>query len=113
MKHHIMRCRGIPVLGLDGEFTSPTSPETRQMLFTCLKRDPTLVVLLADVTRIDSAGLATLVEALQASRRQGGNLLLAALSPELLHVLQLSNLDKVFPLFPSLDDALSSLKEGS
>lgn len=68
-----------------------------------------LVVDLAQVPFIDSAGLAALVSALKATRRVGGSVLLSGVQPQARTVFSLTMLDQVFAIHPSLEAALASL----
>jgi anti-sigma B factor antagonist len=68
-----------------------------------------LVVDLAQVPFIDSAGLAALVSALKATRRVGGSVLLSGVQPQARTVFSLTMLDQVFAIHPNLEAALASL----
>lgn len=60
---------------------------------------------LAAVTYIDSSGIAALVEGFQTARGKGLRFGLIAASRQVLAVLQLARLDKVFPLFADVEAA--------
>ena len=68
-----------------------------------------LVVDLAQVPFIDSAGLAALVSALKATRRAGGNVLLSGVQPQARTVFSLTMLDQVFAIHSDVEAALASL----
>jgi anti-sigma B factor antagonist len=70
-----------------------------------------LVVDLAQVPFIDSAGLAALVSALKSTRRVGGSVLLSSVQPQARTVFSLTMLDQVFAIHPDLEAALASLSE--
>jgi len=72
-----------------------------------------LVVDLAQVPFIDSAGLAALVSALKATRRVGGNVLLSGVQPQARTVFSLTMLDQVFAIHPNVEAALDSLEVDS
>jgi anti-sigma B factor antagonist len=72
-----------------------------------------LVVDLAQVPFIDSAGLAALVSALKSTRRVGGNVLLSGIQPQARTVLSLTMLDQVFTIHPSVEAAVNSLGANS
>ena len=63
---------------------------------------------LSGVTYIDSSGVASLVEALQASKKNGSRFSLAAVSEPTRRVLELARLDKVFTLYDSVDAAIQA-----
>ena len=68
-----------------------------------------LVIDLAQVPFIDSAGLAALVSALKTTRRIGGSVLLSGVQPQARTVFSLTMLDQVFAIYPDLEAALASL----
>lgn len=72
-----------------------------------------LVVDLAQVPFIDSAGLAALVSALKSTRRVGGSVLLSGVQPQARTVFSLTMLDQVFAIYPSVEAALASLEANS
>ena len=69
-----------------------------------------LVVDLAQVPFIDSAGLAALVSALKSSRRAGGNVMLSGIQPQARTVFSLTMLDRVFNIYTSIEAALDDLE---
>jgi len=68
-----------------------------------------LIVDLAQVPFIDSAGLATLVSILKLVRRVGGSVLLTGVQPQARTVFSLTMLDQVFTIHPTVEAALASL----
>lgn len=80
----------------------------RRALLDALRDKIPLIVDLSQVTYIDSSGIASLVEAYQIARKQDTALVLAAVSPAALRVMQLARLDRVFTIRDSVDDALAA-----
>lgn len=81
-----------------GEIDLYSSPQLREaILKACKAKKQRVGINLSEVTYMDSSGVATLVEGLQAS---GGaaSFLLVAPSHSVLKVLQLSRLDSVFTI---------------
>lgn len=68
-----------------------------------------LIVNMADVEFISSAGLKTLVSAWQRTRDQKGELALAAVKPRVREVLEMIGLDLVFKISPTPDQARTYL----
>jgi anti-sigma B factor antagonist len=65
--------------------------------------------LVVDMTRTrfcDSSGIHALATAHQRARREDRQLLLAASSPAVLRILELTGIDQLIPRFPSLPEAL-------
>ena len=67
-----------------------------------------LVIDLSAVSYMDSSGLATLVEALQTSRKGGYKMAVCGLQPRVRAIFDIAKLAMVFTIVPSLDQALAS-----
>lgn len=94
------------VVALSGDVDLESSPRARKLLLECVNQGGRVVVDLSGVSYIDSSGVASLVEALQAARRVNGQLALAQVSEAADRVLKLARLDQVFLLYPSVSEAL-------
>ena len=95
------------VLVLEGQVDMHTSPELRVKLRENLEKKMTpLVVDLTKVQFIDSSGLATLIEALQAVGKYGGRLRLCGLAPAVKNLFKLSNLISIFDIRATREDAV-------
>ena len=95
------------LLTVEGQVDMHTSPDLRAKLRECLekKANPVLVDL-TKVGFIDSSGLATLIEALQAVGKYGGRLRLFGLSPAVKNLFKLSNLISIFDIRDTREDAV-------
>jgi anti-anti-sigma factor len=101
----VIRCQGRIVVG----------PEIAALQLELEKRTQLtkkVVLQLAEVTFIDSAGLGGLVRQFGVLRGQGGDLKLCQVSPFLLQVLQVTNLHRVFSLYESETDAVRAFSKG-
>jgi len=86
-------------------------PPVDEAIQTGLQRDVgSLIVDLRSVEHIDSSGISALVKAHQTAAKLGKRLFLVRLRPNVRRVFRLSNLHKVFDIFPSLDDVLFTLE---
>ena len=95
------------VVAVSGEVDLYSSPSMREAVLSALsKKSPNVVVDLSGVSYMDSSGIATLVEGLQAARRIKGRLVLAGLTDRVREVFELARLQSVFELSPSVDAAL-------
>jgi anti-sigma B factor antagonist len=101
---------GISLLELTGRLTF--GPEdillNDEIRHAIAARRVRLVVDLAEVDKIDSAGLGTLLYARAELRRAGGSLALANLKPAHLKTLHVARLETVFNVFGSEQDAINS-----
>jgi anti-anti-sigma factor len=66
-----------------------------------------IVIDLAQVDFIDSSGLSALVSGMKAVRKGGGSISLSRPRSQALTALRLTLLDRVFPIFPSIEEALN------
>ena len=83
---------------LSGVFDNQTAPQARRRLIAKLNTGDSLSVDLSNVTIIDSAGLATLVEILSASRDAGRSLHLVGVGRKILQALRLARLEDLFSI---------------
>ena len=96
------------VFVVEGQVDMHTSPELRSSLRGALGDKPSpLVVDLTSVAFIDSSGLATLIEALQAVGQYGGKMRLCGLTPDVRKLFDLAQLSSIFDLCETRDEALA------
>src|SRR5215468_6113656 len=96
------------ILPLKGEIDLHVSPTVTASLNAMIDKKPKrLVVDLSDVSYIDSAGLAALIEAMQKVEGYGGKFMLAGLQETVRSIFEISRLDQVFQIFPNADAALA------
>ncbi|NVJ50774.1 MAG: STAS domain-containing protein [Gammaproteobacteria bacterium] len=81
---------------LSGEVDLDRSPDARKALLDAVAHGQTIVVDMQQVEYIDSSGVASLVEALQASRKNNLEFSLQNVSEPALKVFRLARLEKVF-----------------
>lgn len=93
------------VVRVSGEVDLSWSQQVRRAILDALGANAHVGVELSQVSYIDSSGIAALVEGFQNARGKGQKFALVGASKPVLAVLQLARLDKVFPLFPSIEAA--------
>ena len=96
------------VVALSGEIDMEEAPKVRRALLDSLKKKRDILVDLALVTYIDSSGIASLIEGLQAARKQKNDLALVSVSQSALRVLELDHLQRVFVVHADLATALAT-----
>jgi anti-sigma B factor antagonist len=90
---------GVRVISIRGEVDLSTSPELRKVLLQAVEAaEGKVTVDLRAVRYMDSSGVATLIEGLQASRRRKARFTLLAPSKQVRNVLALTRLDAVFEI---------------
>jgi len=99
---------GRTVVALSGEIDMGEAPKVRRALLDSIKQKRDILVDLAQVTYIDSSGIASLIEGLQAARKQKNDLALVSVSQSALRVLELDHLQRVFIVHADLETALAA-----
>ncbi len=94
------------VISLAGEIDLYCSADARKEILQQLSESKSVVVDLSKVEYIDSSGIASLVEGLQMAKKSNLDFSLAAVSEAAMQVIKLARLDKVFTLYPGINDAL-------
>jgi anti-sigma B factor antagonist len=98
---------GVVLLHAKGDLDAYTAPGLRSQLHDATEGDAQLVVVdLADVTFIDSAGLGALVGAHRRMREAGGRLRIVRPPPLVARAFELTGLDEVLDLRDDREHAL-------
>ena len=108
VKYDIQDLGDYLVVHLGGDVDLYSSPHAREVILNCLDQNKNLLIEMSEVVYIDSSGVASLVEALQASKKVGSRFALAAASEPTRRVLELARLDKVFTMYDSVEDGLNA-----
>ena len=99
----------VTVVHVGGEIDVYTAPVLREHLDEHISAGRHhLVVDLGGVSFMASTGLGVLVGRLKLVRVADGTLRLVCASDRILNVFSITGLDKVFKIFPSVDDALAA-----
>ncbi|MGH0036793.1 MAG: STAS domain-containing protein [Myxococcota bacterium] len=109
MDHHVEIGERGAVVALSGEVDLEQSPRAREVLLRSVAGHAAVLVDLSAVEYIDSSGVASLVEALQAAKKRGSAFGLVSLSGPARRVLELGRLDRVFPIFENAEAGLDGL----
>ena len=99
----------IVVVILKGDIDLEHSSRMRQNLLDILGDARAVIVDLADVTMIDSSGIASLLEGFQEARKKGKDFILAAPGDPVMRVLKLARLDTVFQIADDVTAAKESV----
>jgi anti-sigma B factor antagonist len=97
------------LLTLRGEIDVYTAPRLRQGIIDLV--DGGAVKIVVDMTKVDfldSTGLGVLVGGLKRVRMKDGSLSIVATQDKILKIFDITGLNKVFAIHPSVDDAVSS-----
>jgi len=99
----------VTIVHVAGEIDVYTAPLLREVLDKQVAAGRTnLVVDLENVTFMDSTGLGVLVGRLKLVRGQNGSLRIVSAQDRILKVFKITGLDKVFHIYPSVDEATAA-----
>jgi anti-sigma B factor antagonist len=99
---------GVTVVAPTGRLDVAGAPALKDAISDLARNGPPKIVLdMEGITFVDSTGLGSVIAALKQIRKQQGELRLAAPNQQVRVVLELTTLDKVFPYFATLEDALA------
>lgn len=100
----------VAVLHLQGKIMGgPDATSLHEKLHELIETGTRSVVIdLKDVDWMNSSGLGILIGGLSAIRKSGGDLRLASVTEKIEEVLRITKLDRVFDVYGSADEAVSS-----
>jgi anti-sigma B factor antagonist len=100
---------GVTVLAPSGRLDVAGAPSLKDAVTEAVKNDgpPKVVIDLEGVSFVDSTGLGSVIAALKLVRSSKGDLRLAAPNQQVRVVLELTTLDRVFPYFATVEEALT------
>ena len=105
---------GVALVHVAGEIDMFTSPNLRDTLLPFfIPETPAVIVDLSKVSFMDSSGIATLVEGLQWSKKEGKKFILAGLGETVFNALSLTKLDNVFSIEKDVASALAGLGDAT
>ena len=99
---------GVTVLAPSGRLDVTGAPALKDAIGEAVKNGkPRLVIDLEGVSFVDSTGLGSVIAALKLVRSSQGDLRLAAPNQQVRVVLELTTLDRVFPYYATVEEALT------
>ncbi|MSO85128.1 MAG: anti-sigma factor antagonist [Rhodospirillales bacterium] len=98
---------GVAVAAIEGDMDLHVSAKLREGLLRAIDDNPAMVVDLTRVTGIDSSGVASLLEVYQRANKRHKKFALAAANEQVLRVMRIARLDKIFVLTATVDEAIA------
>jgi anti-anti-sigma factor len=96
----------VEVITLSGTMNAVTVSGLKELLKKCVAENSVQIVIDLDgVNFIDSSGLSSLISALKGCREKGGYLRLARIQSPVKRVFELTMLDRVFEMYPTVEAA--------
>jgi anti-sigma B factor antagonist len=100
--------KGVTVLAPSGRLDVAGAPALKDAISEAVKGgQPRLVIDMEGVSFVDSTGLGSVIAALKLVRTSKGDLRLAAPNQQVRVVLELTTLDRVFPYYATVEEALT------
>ena len=100
--------KGVTVIAPSGRLDVLGAPALKEAVSEAMKNgQPRLILDLEGVSFVDSSGLGSVVAALKQVRTSKGDLRLAAPNQQVRVVLELTTLDRVFPYYATVEEALT------
>ena len=115
LKYNVWQSSNVAILDLNGRLSLGEAlafgPGSGVVLSDTIreltkKGQKKILLNLAEVTYVDSSGLAVLIEAMQNVRGYGGHFGVVGLQEPVRTVFEIARLDQVFQIYPTLDGAL-------
>lgn len=111
MELSINQEQGVSILAVRGELDARTAPQLTRFFQERITMNPPHVV--ADLKGLgysSSAGIRVFLGIAREVRHQGGDLRIAAVTPQVDKVFKMSKFDKIVRVFPSVEDAVNSFQ---
>jgi anti-sigma B factor antagonist len=103
---------GVTVFELSGELDAYTSEQFREAILSRIDAGLRLAVVdFLKVEYIDSSGLGAMVAALKRTSERNGRIYVVCGESQVLKVLRITGLEKVFPVFPDRDAAMEAIRK--
>ena len=98
------------IIALEGEIDLHESPNVRATLRPLIEgKAPRIYIDMAEVTYIDSSGLAVLIETMQRTGAYGGKFALFGLRDGVRGIFEIARLDQIFKIFPDETSACADV----
>jgi len=105
---------GVTVVEIEGRFDAVSAPQIKSELHSLIEDGNIRLVLdLAKMDFVDSAGLGVLVSCLRRAAAEGGDLRLAQVPPFCRSIFELTRLTRVFDVSQSTEDAVKAASQKS
>lgn len=98
----------VMIFTLSGSLEVSVQSQLKDKLEEIALKENDIVLDFSQVIFIDSSCLGTLVAVTKKIRAEKGNVKLACLSDDLFSIFQITRLDKIFDIYPSINEAIES-----
>lgn len=98
----------IQLVKFSGRLTSNVAKPAKDEILKAIDISNRVVIDCSELEYVDSTGLGTLVSGLKKALSLDGDLRLGEIMPKVAMLLELTKADKVFKIYPKVDDAINS-----
>jgi len=111
MDIEITYIEGVGIISISGELDAQTSPELTQFFSRHVgESTQNFVADLQGLAYSSSAGIRIFLGMARDSRRNGGDMRIAAVQPQVEKIFKLSKFDRIVKIFPTVEEALQSFR---
>jgi anti-anti-sigma factor len=100
---------GAVCLSLSGEVDLANASDLRAHLKAVAQNDTNLILDMGDLRYMDSSGIQTLVDAHRTFKQTNRQMALASVPPMIQKILNITGVDRLVPVFASIETALKGL----
>jgi anti-sigma B factor antagonist len=97
----------VQILGVKGPITFTTAPQFQDAL--AATQAPRIIIDLTETPSLDSMAVGTLVRAYVSCQKAGRKLVLVGLNYRVKNILQITGVDPLFDIYPSITEAQAAL----
>ena len=101
---------GVTCLILTGELDLASVPTIQAHLKAIAQTEDHLIVDMSELRYIDSTGAKVFLDTHRMFLRSGRRIVLAGVQPLTMRIIEVMGVQKVIPIFPTVDEALESLR---
>jgi len=107
LKVEIEKKKSYLIVSLNGEFDIESSQTLKgEVRKNLTSGNPNIVIDLTKVNYVDSSGLGTLIALQKDARFNGGSLSIVGASEQIKRVMKMTNLDKLFDFYTSINEVV-------
>jgi anti-sigma B factor antagonist len=109
MRHEVLEQSGVTVISLEGDVDVTGAPELRDLLAGTIVPGARILLDLTGVAFVDSSGVGVLVTAHRKAAEAEASFGLAAATPTVSRVFELTRTNRLLSIYPTVSDGVSAL----
>ncbi len=98
------------VISMSGRFDAIGTREFKKIITQLMEaRNMRIILDMAQVNFVDSSGMGALISALRGIAKEGGDMRIAALTPEVYTIFELTRLHRIFDIYDTTQAAMAAV----